>query len=152
MLNPQVYLERRFHYLPMFSYTSPDETAFVRWRLADELRRAEFQEVSITPFDWLHPATPKPLVPLVRGIGAMIERIPLAREFSGSLHIRARRPKELNCRKAEIHCTHTSLNCAGTKGVVKGLNNKASSCSLLMPRPGPHWHRFLARSSGVVMG
>jgi SAM-dependent methyltransferase len=93
MLNPQVYLERRFHYLPMFSYTSPDETAFVRWRFADELRRAEFQEVSITPFDWLHPATPKSLVPLVRGIGAMVERIPLAREFSGSLHIRAQRPR-----------------------------------------------------------
>jgi len=90
LLNPQVYLERRFHYLPMFSYTSPDETAFIRWRLADTLRSAGFQEISITPFDWLHPATPTPIVPLVRGIGAVIERVPLAREFSGSLYIKAR--------------------------------------------------------------
>ena len=43
MLNPQVYLERRFHYLPMFAYTSPDETAFVRWKLAAKLRKAGFQ-------------------------------------------------------------------------------------------------------------
>lgn len=93
MLNPQVYLERRFHYLPMFSYTSPDETAFVRWSFAETLRRAGFQEISITPFDWLHPATPRLLVPLVRGIGAVIERTPLAREFSGSLYIKARRPQ-----------------------------------------------------------
>ncbi len=94
MLNPQVYLERRFHYLPMFSYTSPDETAFVRWKFASQLRASGFTEVSITPFDWLHPATPRALIGVVRALGKSIERMPLLREFSGSLYIRARRPGE----------------------------------------------------------
>jgi hypothetical protein len=89
MLNPQVYLERKFHYLPMFSYTSPDETAFVRWKFARLLKVHGFQDISITPFDWLHPAVPRPLIAGVRGLGRLLERLPGVREFSGSLYIRA---------------------------------------------------------------
>ena len=89
MLNPQVYLERRFQYLPMFSYTSPDETAFVRWKLAAKLREAGFHDISIEPFDWLHPATPKSVIGTVRSIGKLLEMIPGVREFSGSLTISA---------------------------------------------------------------
>ncbi|HEY3825134.1 MAG TPA: class I SAM-dependent methyltransferase, partial [Bryobacteraceae bacterium] len=92
MLNPQVYLERRFHYLPMFSYTSPDETAFVRWKLAGKLRKAGFEHITITPFDWLHPATPKALIGVVKGMGKVVEALPIAREFAGSLYINARLP------------------------------------------------------------
>ena len=92
MLNPQVFLERRFHYLPVFSYTSPDETAFVRWRLAGKLREAGFEQITITPFDWLHPATPRPLIGLVKAIGRAIESIPAIREFAGSIYIRATLP------------------------------------------------------------
>jgi 2-polyprenyl-3-methyl-5-hydroxy-6-metoxy-1,4-benzoquinol methylase len=92
LLNPQVYLERRFHFLPMFSYTSPDETAFVRWKLASQLRQTGFTDISIRPFDWLHPFTPKPLIGVMLGLGRIAEGVPLAREFSGSLHIIAARP------------------------------------------------------------
>lgn len=92
MLNPQVYLERKFHYLPMFAYTSPDETAFVRWKLAAKLRKAGFRDITITPFDWLHPFTPEPLIGAVRSIGTLLETIPGAREFSGSLSISAQLP------------------------------------------------------------
>ena len=90
MLNPQVYLERKFHYLPIFAYTSPDETAFVRWKLAAKLREAGFSEITITPFDWLHPFTPKPLIGTVRSIGTLLEATPGGREFSGSLAISAK--------------------------------------------------------------
>jgi SAM-dependent methyltransferase len=90
MLNPQVYLERKFHYLPMFSYTSPDETAFVHWKFARLLKEQGFGDISIMPFDWLHPAVPRPLIGSVRGVGRLLEHLPVVREFSGSLYIRAR--------------------------------------------------------------
>ena len=89
MLNPQVYLERRFQYLPMFSYTSPDETAFVRWKLAAKLGESGFHNIVIEPFDWLHPFTPKSLIAAVQFIGALLESVPGIREFSGSLAISA---------------------------------------------------------------
>jgi 2-polyprenyl-3-methyl-5-hydroxy-6-metoxy-1,4-benzoquinol methylase len=90
MLNPQVFVERRFR--RWFPYVSPDETAFVRWRLAGVLSRAGFEKIEITPFDWLHPSTPVSMIDPVKRIGRWLERIPIVRELAGSLWICARRP------------------------------------------------------------
>jgi SAM-dependent methyltransferase len=93
-LNPQVFLERKLRFIrPLFWYVSPDEIAFVRWSFRRQLEDAGFDDVRITPFDWLHPATPETAIPLVRAVGRGLEAMPLAREFSGSLQISARRPR-----------------------------------------------------------
>lgn len=93
MLNPQVFLERKLCFIrPLFWYVSPDETAFVRWSLRRLLEDAGFTEVSITPFDWLHPSIPPPLIKTVQIIEYIVEKLPLLREFSGSLLISAFRP------------------------------------------------------------
>jgi 2-polyprenyl-3-methyl-5-hydroxy-6-metoxy-1,4-benzoquinol methylase len=92
LLNPQIFAERAFSFLPCFAHVSADETAFVRWRLADRLKRTGFEEVAITPFDWLHPATPPVLIPKVQRLGRLLERLPGVAELAGSLWIRARRP------------------------------------------------------------
>jgi len=89
MLNPQVFLERRFR--RWLSYVSPDETAFVRWRLQSLLAVIGFTQISITPFDWLHPATPCPLIPFVQRVGRWLEQLPGVREVAGSLLIRCTR-------------------------------------------------------------
>lgn len=91
-LNPQVFIERAFFFLPIFSHVSSDETAFIRWKLQNLLLKVGFKYPTITPFDWLHPATPEALIRRVRKIGKWLERTPCVREFSGSLHIRAVRP------------------------------------------------------------
>ncbi len=94
MLNPQVFAERKFRFLrKVFWYVSPDETAFVRWRFGAQLKACGFDRIEITPFDWLHPATPAGAIPMVNGLGRFLEILPLAREFAGSLHIAARRPE-----------------------------------------------------------
>jgi len=92
MLNPQIFAERKFRRL--FPQVSPDETAFVRWRLKKLLLDTGFQDIEIVPFDWLHPAVPRPLISLISAIGRVAEWAPLLREFSGSLHIKAVRPSE----------------------------------------------------------
>jgi 2-polyprenyl-3-methyl-5-hydroxy-6-metoxy-1,4-benzoquinol methylase len=87
MMNPQVFAERKFR--RFFPNTSPDETAFIRWRLRKQLDLAGFEDIRITPFDWLHPATPRPMIGFVSVLGKFLERIPGVREFSGSLLISA---------------------------------------------------------------
>ncbi|MCI5135042.1 MAG: class I SAM-dependent methyltransferase [Candidatus Electrothrix sp. AW2] len=86
MLNPQVFMERRFRKL--FPYVSPDETAFVRWPLKLMLEESGFTGIEITPFDWLHPSVPSSLINSVSVIGHTLEKIPFIREFSGSLYIK----------------------------------------------------------------
>jgi SAM-dependent methyltransferase len=85
LLNPQVWMERNFRSL--FPYVSEDESAIVRWTLRRQLERAGFSQIAITPFDWLHPSTPRPLIPLVSGAGRLAEQIPVMREFAGSVLI-----------------------------------------------------------------
>ena len=92
MLNPQVCAERKLRCLPWFWNVSPDETAFVRWKLRTLMMHVGFESVSIQPFDWLHPATPGYLIETVKRLGDLAERVPMIREFAGSLIISARRP------------------------------------------------------------
>jgi hypothetical protein len=60
--------------------------------LPAKLLSAGFEALEINAFDWLHPNTPERLIDLVDNIGRSIEKIPLLREFAGSLLIKACRP------------------------------------------------------------
>ncbi len=92
MMNPQLMIQKNVKYiktLPIFSETE-DETAFFRWQMKRMLiQEIGFRDVSITPFDFLHPWTPKSLIPFVRAIGLCLEQTPFLREISGSLFITA---------------------------------------------------------------
>ncbi len=92
MLNPQVYLERKLRFLPMFSHISPDETAFIRWGISNLLIKQGFVDITVKPLDWLHPSVPEPLIGSVCAIGSILESTPLIREISGSLYMYARKP------------------------------------------------------------
>ncbi len=92
MLNPQVALQKNISWIKKAVGDSPDETAFLRWRINELLCQAGFDDIQITPFDWLHPATPSKLINAVEKAGLFFERVPLVREFAGSLYIFARRP------------------------------------------------------------
>lgn len=93
MLNPQIFVQKNIPFIKKFLGDSPDETAFVRWSLKNLLETIGFVDVRITPVDWLHPHTPKSLIPSVAWMGRLLEKTPLVREFSGSLLIQARRPE-----------------------------------------------------------
>jgi len=88
-LNPQMCLQRSIPWLRRRAGDSPDETAFVRFTLCRRLQEAGFSRITITPFDFLHPAIPPALIPFVSTVGKLLEAIPLIREAAGSLLIQA---------------------------------------------------------------
>jgi len=92
LLNPQIFLERRFR--RFFPHISEDEIAFIRFSLRKQLNQHGFVGVDITPFDWLHPAIPKKMIPLVGFVGRIFESLPGICEFSGSLIISAQKPSD----------------------------------------------------------
>lgn len=87
MLNPQIFMERTF--FREYFHNSPDETAFVRFPLKHKLKKYNFKNISISPFDFLHPKTPSSLVKTVEFLSNSVERIPVLSEFAGSLFIEA---------------------------------------------------------------
>ncbi len=93
MLNPQAIIELHIPFIGRIAQKSEDETAFIRWSFSRTVEEIGFQNVSVTPFDFLHPLTPKPLIESVDKLGRFIERVPLLREISGSLQIRGHKPQ-----------------------------------------------------------
>ncbi len=89
MMNPQVAMERNIPFMRKLMANSPDETAFFRWPIKKILVKHGFSNVSAIPFDFLHPAVPKFLIPVLNPIFNGIEYIPLLREIAGSLIIKA---------------------------------------------------------------
>ena len=89
MLNPLQIIELSTLYTRKIFRHSPDETAIVRWKMKKMLEAHGFENVRVAPFDFLHPNTPKCLIPLVRKLGFIAEKTPLLREISGSLLITA---------------------------------------------------------------
>jgi SAM-dependent methyltransferase len=92
ILNPQVAV--MFHVGATKAYfgVSPDEMAFSRFRAVRALRAAGFRDGGATPFDFLHPSTPASWLGVVSRAGGLAERVPVVREFAGSLLIRAVKP------------------------------------------------------------
>lgn len=89
MLNPQIALEKNIPSIGRRLGNSPDETAFFRWQVASMLRRYGFTDVRVLPFDFLHPGTPDRWIRLVLRMSHVLERLPVIREFAGSLLIYA---------------------------------------------------------------
>jgi len=91
MLNPQIFLERKVPWIRRKLGDSPDETAFVKGDIVRRLAAAGFREIRVVPFDFLHPAIPRPFLPAAQPFCRWLEEVPLLREIAGSLHIRASR-------------------------------------------------------------
>ncbi len=91
-VNPQLLLLFRVRSLRERFGVSPDELAFTRWRARKALAGAGFADVSVTPYDFLHPSTPRALIATVARASLRLERVPLLREIAGSLLLCARRP------------------------------------------------------------
>ena len=100
MLNPQIFLERKLRFI--FPQVSPDETAFIESKLLKKLREYEFQNPNITPFDWLHPSTPEFAIPFVKAAGRLMEKMPVVRNFAGSLYITAEKPGDVKFRNLKF--------------------------------------------------
>ena len=93
MLNPQIFIQKKVPWIKERLGDSPDETAFLRWPFRSLLLQTGFEKEEIKPFDWLHPATPVMLIKSISVMSRFLEKMPVVREFSGSLYIKCRRPK-----------------------------------------------------------
>ncbi len=91
MLNPHTFVGLHIPYVREKMEFSPEETAFVRWKLFDQINKAKFKDIRIRNYDFLHPLTPDPLISLVEKISTVAEKIPILKEVSGSLVIYAKK-------------------------------------------------------------
>ena len=92
MMNPQIALQKNIPILKKWAGDSPDETAFFRWIIHKKIEDQGFVNVRVTPFDFLHPAIPRYLLPVLSPVASFLETLPFIREIAGSLIISAVKP------------------------------------------------------------
>lgn len=93
MLNPHIFIQKNIPWVKRLSGDSPDETAYTKWNLEKTLNSEHFTKISIAPFDFLHPSTPRIFIPFVNNLGRYLEKFPLIKEIAGSLFITAEKNK-----------------------------------------------------------
>jgi len=91
MMNPQVALIKNIPFIKRKAGDSPDETAFFKWQIAGKLRSFGFTDISVNPFDFMHPQTPVWLLNLMERMTTTFEKIPLMKDIAGSLIIQCRK-------------------------------------------------------------
>jgi SAM-dependent methyltransferase len=89
MLNPEILVQKNVKIIGKLLDNSPDETAFVRWKLERNLLLLGWKNVRVRNFDFLHPLFPRVLTNLVNFLSRLLEKIPIIKEISGSLIIYA---------------------------------------------------------------
>ena len=92
MINPQILVQKNVPFIKRWLGDSPDETAIVRWNFAGMMKEIGFEKVRVFPYDFLHPYTPSPFIPLVKSMGTLVEKIPLLKEIAGSVVIYGEKP------------------------------------------------------------
>lgn len=91
MVNPHMALILNVPWIRRRIGATPDETAFVRWRLRRTLEMHGLREVSVRPFDFLYPFVPPALIPVVTRMAGALEALPIVREVAGSLLVSGRK-------------------------------------------------------------
>ncbi len=91
MLNPQIAIQKNIPFIKRKLGDSPDETAFFRFILKRKIEKNGFGDITIWPFDFLHPKTPEGLIKYCAHLGNLIEKLPLLKEIAGSLYIRVQK-------------------------------------------------------------
>jgi hypothetical protein len=91
MANPQIWAERNIGFVRKWRHVTPHETAFYT-RSLRKMFEAEGVKVDICePFEFLHPATPKFAIPLIKGMERIAEATPL-RSIAGSIRFAGHKP------------------------------------------------------------
>jgi dolichol-phosphate mannosyltransferase len=90
--NPQVLLKNTVPGLGRRLGQASCQVGMRRYRLMEETSRRGFIEVTVLPYDIVHPRTPPALISSVQSIAFVLEHVPGVRDLSGTLYIWARKP------------------------------------------------------------
>ncbi|MFC2163201.1 class I SAM-dependent methyltransferase [Candidatus Altiarchaeota archaeon] len=84
-LNPYIFLTRHFSFFGDLDQKSPGEVSFLKGEAERMMIGAGFTDVSVVNYDFVTPFNPRALIGFAKAVSNIMERLPLVKEFSGSL-------------------------------------------------------------------
>lgn len=90
LANPQIYLQKNWPWLKRRMGDSPDEYAFTSNQIKESLVAARFSDIEVSPFEFLHPSSPKLMIKSILVLEEILEKT-IIQKIAGSLKISARK-------------------------------------------------------------
>jgi len=91
ILNPLHYSRARVGLMRWILKENSQSDDFTRWQWVNLLERYGFKPICVKPIEFTSPYIPLRLMGISTKVGEMLERIPIAKEFAGTLLIVARK-------------------------------------------------------------
>ena len=90
--NPQVAFKNAIPWLGRKTGNAPCQIGLRKYRLMKMASRQGFTEIDVTPYDIIHPRTPRSFINGLQSAAFLAEHMPMVRDMCGTLYIRARKP------------------------------------------------------------
>ncbi|MDQ4142417.1 MAG: bifunctional class I SAM-dependent methyltransferase/glycosyltransferase family 2 protein [Actinomycetota bacterium] len=113
-----------------------------KYRLLQVASRQGFVEIEIIPYDILHPATPRRMVPMVQSLAFLLEHVPGVREFCGTLYVWGKKPGERKDDSRRVDLA-TERRLFGSTSVVVPCRNEARNVELLIHALVRHYDPYI---------
>ena len=91
MLNPIIAVQKNIPFIKKIMGDTPDETAFIKWKIKDQLRVYKYKNIEVTAFDFLHPSLPGFSLPIMIPFTDFLDKTPFISEIAGSLYIKCQK-------------------------------------------------------------
>lgn len=91
--NPQVFLKNTIRPLGRWTGEAKCQIGMRKYHLMKEASQQGFTHIEIIPYDIMHAAIPKRLIPAVQSIAFLLEHAPIIRELCGTLYIWLAKPE-----------------------------------------------------------
>lgn len=86
-LNPQILIQKNVPFIKSLMQDSEDERAFFKWEMSKELKRYDFKDIKVRPYEFLHPLIPESHIDKFVKFCIFLEKVPLVRELAGTIEI-----------------------------------------------------------------
>ena len=70
---------------------TPDETAFIKWKIKELLKTNKYKNIEVTSFDFLYPSLPAFSLPIMKPLTDFLDELPIISEIAGSLYIKSQK-------------------------------------------------------------
>ncbi len=143
--NPQVALKNTSPWVAEKMGNARCQIGMRKFQLMKVASHHGFTDIDVTPFDIVHPLTPRFLVRRLQALAFVAEHAPLIRELCGTLYILARKPGGAVTRPYVNLATHAQL--AGAVSFVVPCHNEEMNIPRLVENIlgfyGPYVHEIV---------
>ena len=91
MLNPIIAIQKNIPFIKKIMGDTPDETAFIKWKIKELLKTNKYKNIEVTSFDFLHPSLPAFSLPIMKPLTDFLDELPIISEIAGSLYIKSQK-------------------------------------------------------------